>query len=113
MYLRLFYIKEKALEVLSFWMVDVDRVVTWLVETVKDPDLAATLGCCGEYRKRKCFLIYNLRTTVCEYESAWSYLGNRSCVESLVSSEGILQRATMLCECWRIDNHEIVFAFRC
>ena len=42
----LFHVKQQSLEVLSFRMVDIDRVVTWLVETVQNTDASAALSCC-------------------------------------------------------------------
>ena len=41
----LFHVKQQSLKVLAFRMVDVHRVVTWLIEAVKDADSAASLGC--------------------------------------------------------------------
>ena len=40
----LLYIKQQTLQILPFRMIDIYRVVAWLVETVKDTDAAATLG---------------------------------------------------------------------
>ena len=42
----LFHVKQQSLEVLSFRMIDVHRVVAWLVQAIKNADSAAGLGCC-------------------------------------------------------------------
>ena len=44
-YFILFYIQKESLEVFSFGMVDVYRVVARLVEAVQDADASAALGC--------------------------------------------------------------------
>ena len=65
--LKLLYIQQESLKVFSFWMVDIYRVVAWLIKTVEDAYLASTLGCSREDCKRKGFFIDHLRTAICKY----------------------------------------------
>ena len=108
----LLYIQEQSLEVLPFRMVDVNGVVARLIEAVKDSYLAAALGCCREYCECECLLVHHLRAAVCEHESSRGYLCYGCRIESLVCSQGVLEGTTMLCECRRIHDHEVVFSFR-
>ena len=92
-------------------MIDVHRVVARLVETVQDADAAAALGGCGEDCEGKGLLVDYLRAAVCEHETAWGDLRDCCGIETLVCAEGVLERASVLCECRRVYDHEVVLAF--
>lgn len=48
MELLLFYIEDEAFKILTFGMIDVDRVVGRLMQLMQDADMAATLRRCRE-----------------------------------------------------------------
>ena len=70
----LLHIEKETLEVLSFRMIDVYRVIAWLVETVEDAYAAATLGGCRENCESEGLLVNYLRAAVCKYKTAWRHL---------------------------------------
>lgn len=90
-------------------MVDVYGVIGGLVQTVKDPHAAAGLGGGGEDGEGKGLLVNHLRAAEREDQTSWSDLGDRGGVQALVSAEGIVQSASMLGECRRVNDHQIVF----
>lgn len=92
-------------------MIDVYGVVGGLVQTVKDPHAAAGLGGGGEDGEGKGLLVNHLRAAEREDQTSRSDLGDRGGVQALVSAEGIVQSASMLGECRRVNDHQIVFVF--
>ena len=90
-------------------MIDVYGVIGGLVQTVKDPHAAAGLGGGGEDGEGKGLLVTHLRAAEREDQTSWSDLGDRGGVQALVSAEGIVQSASMLGECRRVNDHQIVF----
>ncbi len=104
----LLHIEEESLEVLAFGVVDVDGVVGGLVQTVENADAAAGLGGGGEHSEGKGLLVNNLRAAKCEDQASGSDLGNRGGVQALIGTEGIVQSASVLGECRRIHDHQIV-----
>lgn len=90
-------------------MIDVYGVVGGLVQTVKDPHAAAGLGGGGEDGEGKGLLVNHLRAAEREDQTSRSDLGDRGGVQALVSAEGIVQSASMLGECRRVNDHQIVF----
>ena len=58
-------------------MIDADRMVGTLTETVQDADAASCLGSGREHGIGKSDLVDDLRAAECEYEPAWSDLGDR------------------------------------
>ena len=89
-------------------MIDVYGVVGGLVQTVKDPHAAAGLGGGGEDGEGKGLLVNHLRAAEREDQTSRSDLGDRGGVQALVSAEGIVQSASMLGECRRVNDHQIV-----
>ena len=67
-------------------MIDVDGMVSRLIETVENPDAAAGLGGGGEYCEGKGFLVNDLRAAERKDQSSRSDLGDRSRVQTLVSA---------------------------
>lgn len=90
-------------------MIDVYGVIGGLVQTVKDPHAAAGLGGGGEDGEGKGLLVNHLRAAEREDQTSRSDLGDRGGVQALVSAEGIVQSASMLGECRRVNDHQIVF----
>ena len=90
-------------------MVDVYGVIGGLVQTVKDPHAAAGLGGGGEDGEGKGLLVNHLRAAEREDQTSGSDLGDRGGVQALVGAEGIVQSASMLGECRRVNDHQIVF----
>ena len=90
-------------------MIDVYGVVGGLVQTVKDPHAAAGLGGGGEDGEGKGLLVNDLRAAEREDQTSWSDLGDRGGVQALVGAECIVQSASMLGECRRVNDHQIVF----
>ena len=41
---KLLYVEKESLEILAFRMINVHRVIAWLIQTVKDPDTTACLS---------------------------------------------------------------------
>lgn len=105
----LLHVEKESLEVLAFRMVDVYGVIGGLVQTVKDPHAAAGLGGGGEDGEGKGLLVNHLRAAEREDQTSRSDLGDRGGVQALVSAEGIVQSASMLGECRRVNDHQIVF----
>lgn len=90
-------------------MIDVYGMIGGLVQTVKDPHAAAGLGGGGEDGEGKGLLVNHLRAAEREDQTSRSDLGDRGGVQALVSAEGIVQSASMLGECRRVNDHQIVF----
>ena len=67
----LLYIKEQSFQVLPFRMVDIDRVVARLIQTIEDAYFTSALSGSREYGQCKSFLVNYLGTAVCKYESSW------------------------------------------
>lgn len=105
----LLHVEKESLEVLAFRVVDVDGVVSGLVQTIEDTDAAAGLGGGGEHGEGKGLLVNDLRAAEREDQASGSDLGDRGGVQALVSAEGIVQSASMLGECRRVNDHQIVF----
>lgn len=89
-------------------MIDVYGVVGGLVQTVKDPHAAAGLGGGGEDGEGKGLLVNHLRAAEREDQTSRSDLGDRGGVQALVGAEGVVQGTSMLGECRRIHDHQIV-----
>lgn len=104
----LLHVEKESLEVLAFRVVDVDGVVSGLVQTVEDTDTAAGLGGGGEHGEGKVLLVNDLRAAEREDQASGSDLGDRGGVQTLIGTEGVVQGTSMLGECRRIHNHQIV-----
>ena len=89
-------------------MVDVDGVVSGLVQTIEDTDAAAGLGGGGEHGEGKGLLVNDLRAAEREDQASGSDLGDRGGVQTLIGTEGVVQGTSMLGECRRIHDHQIV-----
>lgn len=104
----LLHVEKESLEVLAFRVVDVDGMVGWLVQTIEDTDAAAGLGGGGEHGEGKGLLVNDLRAAEREDQASGSDLGDRGGVQTLIGTEGVVQGASMLGECRRIHDHQIV-----
>ena len=104
----LLHVEKESLEVLAFRVVDVDGVVSGLVQTIEDTDAAAGLGGGGEHGEGKGLLVNDLRAAEREDQASWSDLGDRGGVQTLIGTEGVVQGTSMLGECRRIHDHQIV-----
>lgn len=104
----LLHVEKESLEVLAFRVVDVDGVVSGLVQTIEDTDAAAGLGGGGEHGEGKVLLVNDLRAAEREDQASGSDLGDRGGVQTLVGTEGVVQGTSMLGECRRIHDHQIV-----
>lgn len=104
----LLHVEEESLEVLAFRVVDVDGVVSGLVQTIEDTDAAAGLGGGGEHGEGKALLVNDLRAAEREDQASGSDLGDRGGVQTLIGTEGVVQGTSMLGECRRIHDHQIV-----
>lgn len=104
----LLHVKKESLEVLAFRVVDVDGVVSGLVQTIEDTDAAAGLGGGGEHGEGKGLLVNDLRAAEREDQAPGSDLGDRGGVQTLIGTEGVVQGTSMLGECRRIHDHQIV-----
>lgn len=104
----LLHVEKESLEVLAFRVVDVDGVVSGLVQTIEDTDAAAGLGGGGEHGEGKGLLVNDLRAAEREDQASGSDLGDRGGVQTLVGTEGVVQGTSMLGECRRIHDHQIV-----
>lgn len=104
----LLHVEKESLEVLAFRVVDVDGMVGWLVQTIEDTDAAAGLGGGGEHGEGKALLVNDLRAAEREDQASGSDLGDRGGVQALIGTEGVVQGTSMLGECRRIHDHQIV-----
>lgn len=104
----LLHVEKESLEVLAFRVVDVDGVVSGLVQTIEDTDAAAGLGGGGEHGEGKVLLVNDLRAAEREDQAPGSDLGDRGGVQTLIGTEGVVQGTSMLGECRRIHDHQIV-----
>ena len=104
----LLHVEKESLEVLAFRVVDVDGVVSGLVQTIEDTDAAAGLGGGGEHSEGKGLLVNDLRAAEREDQASGSDLGDRGGVQTLIGTEGVVQGTSMLGECRRIHDHQIV-----
>lgn len=104
----LLHVEEESLDVLAFRVVDVDGVVSGLVQTIEDTDAAAGLGGGGEHGEGKALLVNDLRAAEREDQASGSDLGDRGGVQTLIGTEGVVQGTSMLGECRRIHDHQIV-----
>ena len=104
----LLHVEKESLEVLAFRVVDVDGVVSGLVQTIEDTDAAAGLGGGGEHGEGKGLLVNDLRAAQREDQASGSDLGDRGGVQTLIGTEGVVQGTSMLGECRRIHDHQIV-----
>lgn len=104
----LLHVEKEPLEVLAFRVVDVDGVVSGLVQTIEDTDAAAGLGGGGEHSEGKGLLVNDLRAAEREDQASGSDLGDRGGVQTLIGTEGVVQGTSMLGECRRIHDHQIV-----
>lgn len=104
----LLHVEKESLEVLAFRVVDVDGVVSGLVQTIEDTDAAAGLGGGGEHGEGKGLLVNDLRAAEREDQASGSDLGDRGGVQTLIGTESVVQGTSMLGECRRIHDHQIV-----
>lgn len=104
----LLHVEKESLEVFAFRVVDVDGVVSGLVQTIEDTDAAAGLGGGGEHGEGKGLLVNDLRAAEREDQASGSDLGDRGGVQTLIGTEGVVQGTSMLGECRRIHDHQIV-----
>lgn len=104
----LLHVEKESLEVLAFRVVDVNGVVSGLVQTIEDTDAAAGLGGGGEHGEGKVLLVNDLRAAEREDQASGSDLGDRGGVQTLIGTEGVVQGTSMLGECRRIHDHQIV-----
>lgn len=104
----LLHVEKESLEVLAFRVVDVDGVVSGLVQTIEDTDAAAGLGGGGEHGEGKGLLVNDLRAAEREDQASGSDLGDSGGVQTLIGTEGVVQGTSMLGECRRIHDHQIV-----
>lgn len=105
-------IQKKTLQILPFRMIDIDRMVSRLVQPVENPDTPAGLGSCREYSQSESLLVDYLRTAVCEYQPFRRNFGDCGCIESLVCPQSILEHTTVLCKCRWIHYHQVIFPLR-
>lgn len=71
---ELFYVEHQSLEVFTFRMVDVDRMVARLGELVKDAHAASALCGSGKHGVTEVLLVHHLRAGEGEEDAARTYL---------------------------------------
>ena len=108
--MALFYVEDKALEILAFGMADVDGMVGRLRELVENADAAAGLLGGGEDAHAEHVLADELRTGEGKEDSAWGYLAECLCVETAVAAQAVLQCSSVLDESGGVEDDEIVGA---
>jgi hypothetical protein len=57
---RLFHIQDKSFQVLAFRMIDIDRMVSRLMQLVQDADTAVCLRCRREHSGPELVLVHGL-----------------------------------------------------
>ena len=83
-------------------------MTAWSAGWFEDTDAAAGLGGGGEHGEGKALLVNDLRAAEREDQASGSDLGDRGGVQTLIGTEGVVQGTSMLGECRRIHDHQIV-----
>ena len=94
-------------------MVDVDRMVCRLMKLMQDANLTARLCCCGKDSVTEIILCNDLRATEGEQYATWFDVLECLHVQSCISLQGIVKSTTMLCECRRVKDYEVVLISLC
>lgn len=108
--LELLHVKDETFEVFAFWVVDVDGVISGLMELVKNTHVAAALGGCCEDRKTELVLIDGLTAAEGKDDASRTYLLESDGIEACVALEGVAESIFVLCEGGRVKDYEIVVA---
>ena len=107
-FLVLFHIEHQSLQILTLGMVDIDGVVSRLMELVKDAHLAARLRRGRKDSTSELILAYRLRATECEQQSTLLDKTEPLGVQADISLESVVERGAMLGKGWRVKHHDVV-----
>ena len=89
-------------------MIDIDRMVGWLMQLVQDAHLSASLGSSREHSVAEVILGNHLRTAEGEEDSTLLDALQSLDIETGISLQGIAQGCTMLGKGRRIEDNEII-----
>lgn len=106
----LFDVEHESLEVFALGVVDIDGVISGLMELVEDAHMSTTLSSCCEDGKTELVLVDSLTAAESEYNAARAYLLESYSVETSVALESIAQSILVLGKSWRVEHDEIVVA---
>ena len=109
--LRLLYVQHQALEILSFGVVDVYRVVLRLVQLVEYPHFASHLRRCAEHRQTERLFVHRLRAGEGEQDTARTDYLYRLGVDTLVAAKRVLHGITVFGESGRVKDDEIIVIY--
>ena len=106
----LFYIQNEPFQVLSFGVININRMVRCLVKLVKYSHFSFGFGGSGEHGKAELLLVDSLRATEREKDASVGDLGYGLSVESSVSPKCTFYRVQVLGKGrWIQDNHVVEF----
>ena len=108
LYLFLFYIKHQPLEVLSFRMVNIHRMVARLGKLMEDAHTTSALGCCCKDGIAEVLLVHYLRAREGEEDTARLNLFECLGIELAITTEGIAERVTMLGKGRWVEDNQVV-----
>ena len=104
----LLHIKHESLQVFAFRMIDVDRMIGWLMQLVQDANLSSCLGCCSKHSVAEIILGNHLRTAEGEEDSTLLDSLQALYIQAGISLQHLAQRCTVLGKGWRIEDNEII-----
>lgn len=89
-------------------MVDIDGMVSRLMQLMQDANMATALGCRSEYSQTELILVDCLRTTESENNASRLDFLKSYGVESCISFESIAKGFLVFGKSRRIENNEVV-----
>ena len=106
--LILFNIKDQTLQIFAFWMININWMISRLMNLMQDAHLTSSLCSSGEDSLSEIVLSDYLRTTEGKQDSAWLNLFKSFDVQSGVTTQTILQCVTMLCKGRWVKNDKVI-----
>ena len=104
----LFYIEYKTFQVFTFRMVDVYRMIGWLVELVQNTNLSSGQRSSGKDRVTKVFFSNDLRAAECKKNAAaWHFL-HRFLIQARIAFQRIMKCGPVLGKGRRIKDNQVV-----
>ena len=105
-------LQNQSLQIRSFWMINIYRMIFWLRELIQNLCFAAGIDSGSHHDALELRFVDSLRAAESEQQTAGVYLSDRFLVYEFVTLQSTVQRLMIFRKRRRVEDYQIVLVFR-